>query len=140
MEEERNSRADRRRCIRCHVSCQHVHRRSDVEFHPYSKLRVVVVLTCHGVGLQSGEPVAGEDEPDEPRHVGEGAGQDVVDQVVGQVHREQLGLRHERVGVEFLCNGDGRGKITDGWDYGLGEEEKDFRESSIVMAVGQLMH
>ena len=68
----------------------------------------VVVLTCHGVGLEPGEPVAGEDEPDEPRHVGEGSGEDVVDQVVGQVDREQLGLRHERVRVEFLCNGDGR--------------------------------
>ena len=72
---------------------------------PLSLPAILHPLTCHGGGLQSSEPVAGEDEPDEAREVGEGAGEDVVDQVVGQVHREQLRLRRERVRVEFLCNG-----------------------------------
>ena len=31
--------------------------------------------------------------------------EDVVDQVVGQVHGEQLRLRRKRARLQFLCNG-----------------------------------
>ena len=63
-------------------------------------------LTCQRRRPELGQPVPREDEAHEPRHVGERAGEHLVHQVVGQVHREQLGLRRERIRVEFFCNGD----------------------------------
>ena len=60
-------------------------------------------LTREGSLSDLFDAVPGQDEPHEPRHVGEGADLDLVDDVVGQVHGEQLGLGAEDAGPESLC-------------------------------------
>ena len=60
-------------------------------------------LTREGSLSDLFDAVPGQDEPHQPRHVGEGADLDLVDDVVGQVHGEQLGLGAENSGPESLC-------------------------------------
>ena len=55
--------------------------------------------------LEAVNLVLGENEPDEPRHVGEGAGLDVADEVVGQVDGEELWLGGQHQGGQLVCKG-----------------------------------
>ncbi len=65
-------------------------------------VEITDLLTCHRRRLEVRDPVPGEDQSDEPGHIGERAGPDVVHDVVRQVQREELRLRKERAGQEFL--------------------------------------
>ena len=55
-------------------------------------------------GVQLGDLVLGQDQPDEPGHVGEGPRLDVLDDVVRDIDREQLGLRAQNQRGEFVWN------------------------------------
>ena len=55
--------------------------------------------------LEAVNLVLGEYEPDEAGHVGEGAGLDVTDEVVGQVDGEELGLGGQHQGGQLVCKG-----------------------------------
>lgn len=60
------------------------------------------LLTDETGGVQLGDLVLGQDEPHQPRHVGEGPRLDVRDQVVGDVDREQLGLAGKHQGSQGI--------------------------------------